>query len=95
MRAALLAALAIAGCATIVIPNTPEAQACNRDCMFLANQCVASGISGWACLGQKRDCWRSCPGAYEEGSSPRRRHKKAKTHLVCEDENDEDTCRWE
>lgn len=66
MRALLLVALALAGCATIRIPNTPEGQACNRECMFLANQCLASGVSGWACLAQKRDCWRTCPGATED-----------------------------
>ena len=66
MRMVLAVAFLLCGCATIYLPNTPEAQECNRECMFLANQCLAAGNSGFVCLAQKRQCWRTCPGAYED-----------------------------
>lgn len=77
-RALILLAISVApGCATIHVPRTPEAQACNRECMMIANQCVASGVNGFACYAQERNCWRTCPGAWESKASPAQSYAEA------------------
>lgn len=69
-RALLAMSLGLAGCfATVNIPNTPEALACERECMFLRNSCMmsdqANPYQGFACNGQQHSCLLTCPGAYE------------------------------
>jgi hypothetical protein len=75
--ALLCLAAAIAGCGgTVMLPSTPEAQSCSRECMFLANSCRASSGPGIGpaigCANQQRSCLLTCPGAYvasEQASS--------------------------
>lgn len=74
----LLAVSVMPGCATIHIPKTLEAQECKRECMVITNQCIAAG-GNWGCIGQKRDCLRSCPGAWEsQATSPARSYAEAR-----------------
>lgn len=65
----LASVLVAAGCTSVYIPNTPEGQACKRECMMVRNTCNAScprGTDcGMSCTLQQKDCWRSCPGATE------------------------------
>lgn len=44
---------------TVLLPNTPEANACQRECMMVSNLC------GYAesCHEQKQRCLETCPGA--------------------------------
>lgn len=73
MRKLIVLFLLISGCATIVVPNTPEGMSCLRECQFLANQCIAStnpdgqhGLASLGCIPQNHNCQLTCPGAYEE-----------------------------
>ena len=61
----LLVAFAVAACGP-TIPNTPQAQACVRECMIVRNTCEfpcgTDGMCKFACSGQERRCQRTCPG---------------------------------
>lgn len=45
----------------VIVPSTPEGNACRRECMAISNTC-----RGADCSRQNRDCLLSCPGAYSE-----------------------------
>jgi hypothetical protein len=65
MRKVLVLVLVLAGCATIHVPNTPEGGQCRRECLAINNQCIAAG-GNLGCIGQHRNCLRTCPGAWED-----------------------------
>jgi len=71
MRWTVLLVLAVlSGCAhQVVIPPTKEGAACYRQCLGIWNSCNASAYGNdWVkvgCNNQERDCFLSCPGAYE------------------------------
>jgi hypothetical protein len=66
MKFIVAVAICVAGCARVVVPDTPEAQQCVRQCMMIYNQCIGSGQGELGCAMQRRNCWLTCPGAYEE-----------------------------
>ncbi len=77
----VLVAVVMVGCTTVVIPRTPEAIACSRECMGLRSMCIGSCggacgsgqyagycVAGCAsgCNRQQTQCLLTCPGAYEK-----------------------------
>lgn len=54
------------GCVSrVALPDTREAQACNRECMGIFNSCNLRRGQELSCAQQKHDCLLTCPGAKE------------------------------
>lgn len=50
--------------AQVFVPNTPEAQACRRECMVVRNSCQGGrGVNERVCRQREIDCLWTCPGA--------------------------------
>ena len=74
MRASYVIAAALIGCVTrVVVPPTPEGDACVRECQALVYICrarmpvdaVDRAGNDIACAVDRRGCLLRCPGAYE------------------------------
>ena len=73
MRLVLIVGAAVVisvGCSKVYVPNTPEGQACERECLLIYNTCVLRGacdsVCELGCTMQRKNCRRTCPGATED-----------------------------
>ena len=72
----VLVVVAVGGCsrrATVVIPNTPEGLACERECMSVFQACKGGRRANQRnCLVQQQRCLETCPGAmFSDGTAAR------------------------
>lgn len=96
----LASGLGLVGCPhrRLVVPNTPEAGACQRECMLVQHDCLrtealrsrANGEDGspeWAqridCQNEQQRCLSTCPGAYYEAIPPEGGAQDCQTDQDC------------
>lgn len=54
----------------VQVANTPEGNACQRECMNMFNDCYGGKRKNLkACQSRENDCLRTCPGAVIEGAA--------------------------
>lgn len=72
MVVVVVLAVGAVGCGhkRVRVANTPEGNACNRECMQLFNDCQdGKRRNRKACEARENDCLRTCPGAEMPGSA--------------------------
>lgn len=73
----VVAVVVLAGCSPkrVVVANTPEGNACRRECMQLFNDCQdGKRKNRKACTARENDCLTTCPGAvlgHQSANPPR------------------------